>query len=31
MLNSNINALVQYGMDTGLVPECERMYTKETA
>ena len=27
MLNKNIRDLVQYGIDTGLVPECERVYT----
>ena len=27
MLNKNIRDLVQYGIDTGLVPECERIYT----
>ena len=27
MLNKNIRDLVQYGIDTGLVPECEKTYT----
>lgn len=27
MLFANIKKLVQYGVDTGLVPECERIYT----
>ena len=27
MLYSNIKKLVQYGIDTGLTPECERIYT----
>ncbi len=27
MLSEQIAALVQYGIDTGLVPECERIYT----
>lgn len=26
-LYQNIGKLVQYGIDTGLVPECERIYT----
>ena len=28
MLNKNIRDLVQYGIDTGLVPECEKIYTR---
>ena len=28
MLFENIKKLVQYGIDTGLTPECERIYTK---
>ena len=27
MLFENIKKLVQYGIDTGLTPECERIYT----
>lgn len=27
MLNESIKKLVTYGMETGLVPECERNYT----
>lgn len=27
MLSENIAALVQYGIETGLVPECEKIYT----
>ena len=27
MFFENIKKLVQYGIDTGLVPECERIYT----
>ncbi|MBO5460427.1 MAG: UDP-glucose--hexose-1-phosphate uridylyltransferase [Ruminococcus sp.] len=27
MLSKNIKKLVQYGIDTGLTPECERIYT----
>ena len=27
MLNESIKKLVAYGMETGLVPECERNYT----
>lgn len=27
MLNENIKKLVQYGINTGLTPECERIYT----
>ena len=27
MLQENIKKLVQYGIDTGLTPECERIYT----
>ncbi len=27
MLSRNIKKLVQYGIDTGLTPECERIYT----
>ena len=27
MLSEQIAALVQYGVDTGLTPECERIYT----
>ena len=26
MLNENIKKLVQYGIDSGLMPECERVY-----
>ena len=26
MLFENIKKLVQYGIDTGLTPECERIY-----
>ena len=26
MLSENIKKLVQYGIDTGLMPECERIY-----
>ena len=28
MLYENIEKLVQYGIDTGLTPECERIYTR---
>ena len=28
MLFENIEKLVQYGIDTGLMPECERIYTR---
>ncbi|MCD8119060.1 MAG: UDP-glucose--hexose-1-phosphate uridylyltransferase [Lachnospiraceae bacterium] len=28
MLSDNIDALVQYGINTGLTPECERIYTR---
>ena len=28
MLFENIEKLVQYGIDTGLTPECERIYTR---
>ena len=27
MLSENIKRLVQYGIDAGLTPECERIYT----
>ena len=27
MLSKSIRKLVQYGMDTGLIPECEKNYT----
>ena len=27
MLSENIKKLVQYGIETGLTPECERIYT----
>ena len=27
MLSKSITKLVQYGMETGLVPECEKNYT----
>ena len=27
MLNENIKKLVEYGIETGLTPECERIYT----
>ena len=27
MLYKNIKKLVEYGVQTGLIPECERMYT----
>ena len=27
MLYESIKKLVQYGIDTGLTPECERVYT----
>ena len=27
MLSEQIAALVQYGIDTGLTPECEKIYT----
>ena len=27
MFFENIKKLVQYGIDTGLTPECERIYT----
>ena len=27
MLNNSIKKLVQYGLETGLVPACERNYT----
>ncbi len=27
MLQESIKKLVQYGIDTGLTPECERIYT----
>ena len=27
MLSKFIKELVQYGVDTGLTPECERIYT----
>ena len=27
MLYESIKKLVQYGIDTGLTPECERIYT----
>ena len=27
MLNKNIKKLVEYGVQTGLIPECERRYT----
>ncbi len=27
MLSENIAALVQYGIETGLVPACEKIYT----
>ena len=27
MISKDIAALVQYGIDAGLVPECERRYT----
>ena len=27
MFFGNIKKLVQYGIDTGLIPECERIYT----
>ena len=27
MLSEQIAALVQYGINTGLTPECERIYT----
>ena len=28
MLFEQIEKLVQYGIDTGLTPECERIYTR---
>ena len=28
MLSENIKKLVQYGIDTGLMPECERIYAR---
>ena len=28
MLFEHIEKLVQYGIDTGLTPECERIYTR---
>ena len=28
MLNENIKKLVEYGIQTGLIPETERVYTK---
>ena len=27
MFFENVKKLVQYGIDTGLIPECERIYT----
>ena len=27
MLDRNIKKLVEYGVQTGLIPECERRYT----
>lgn len=28
MLSEQIEALVQYGLQTGLVPACEKIYTR---
>ena len=30
-LYENIKKLVQYGIDTGLTPECERIYSNQPA
>lgn len=29
MLSESIAKLVQYGVETGLIPECERNYTTQ--